>query len=176
MTQTYNDATSSYVAGTATSTLTAFFDSRSEAEAATRRLEEAGVRSSGIRMVPGYEADGVVPAATESRSGFWAALENFFFPYEDREVYSEGLRRGGFLVTVSGITDVMYEKFRIFSMTKAASTLMHGPTLGVPTVGRINMGQRQRQVRAALICLRLLPTVIAGHGTRPFLSWKKTCG
>ena len=32
--------------------------------------------------------------------GFWASLKEFFLPEEDRHLYAEGLRRGGFAVSV----------------------------------------------------------------------------
>ena len=34
-------------------------------------------------------------------SSFWSRLGDWFFPDEDRDVYAEGLRRGGFLVSAS---------------------------------------------------------------------------
>ncbi|WP_064710581.1 hypothetical protein [Rhizobium bangladeshense] len=90
--------------------LTAFFDSRSEAESAVSRLEDAGVPVARIRLMPGYEADeknaGVI---SDDRSGFFDALADFFFPDEDRAMYAEGLRRGGFLVQVNDIDDALYE-------------------------------------------------------------------
>ncbi|WP_064713669.1 hypothetical protein [Rhizobium bangladeshense] len=90
--------------------LTAFFDSRSEAESAVSRLEDAGVPVARIRLMPGYEADeknaGVI---SDARSGFFDALADFFFPDEDRAMYAEGLRRGGFLVQVNDIDDALYE-------------------------------------------------------------------
>ncbi len=39
-------------------------------------------------------------AASEEDGGFWDSLANFFMPDEDRYTYAEGLRRGGYLVTV----------------------------------------------------------------------------
>jgi hypothetical protein len=90
--------------------LTAFFDSRAQAESAVSRLEDAGVPVARIRLMPGYEADeksaGVM---SDDRSGFFDALADFFFPDEDRAVYAEGLRRGGFLVQVNDIDDALYE-------------------------------------------------------------------
>ncbi|PDT29132.1 hypothetical protein CO660_14990 [Rhizobium sp. L9] len=90
--------------------LTAFFDSRSEAESAISRLEDAGVPVARIRLMPGYEADGKnAGAISDDRSGFFDALADFFFPDEDRAMYAEGLRRGGFLVQVNDIDDALYE-------------------------------------------------------------------
>lgn len=42
-------------------------------------------------------------------SGFWPMLEDFFLPDEDRAIYAEGLRRGGFLVSVSNLNDTLVE-------------------------------------------------------------------
>lgn len=98
MTTLYNDGAPSIAGARAKSTLTAFFDSRSDAEAAVDNLKEAGVTD--VRLLPGYEADGEGPAAAEG-SGFWSRLGDWFFPDEDRDVYAEGLRRGGFLVSAS---------------------------------------------------------------------------
>ncbi|MBX5045413.1 hypothetical protein HJB64_01975 [Rhizobium lentis] len=89
--------------------LTAFFDSRSHAESAVSRLEDAGVPVARIRLMPGYEADEKNAGVMSDRSGFFDALADFFFPDEDRAMYAEGLRRGGFLVQVNAIDDALYE-------------------------------------------------------------------
>ena len=91
-------------------TLTAFFRDRGDAEEATRELMSAGIAEANIRLVPGKEPDSV--AATDidrDRKGFWEALGDFFFPDDDREVYAEGLRRGGYLVTVSNVSDAQHQ-------------------------------------------------------------------
>ncbi|RDJ03555.1 hypothetical protein [Rhizobium grahamii] len=97
MTNVYNDGAPA--GSRAKSTLTALFDSRSNAEDAVDKLKEAGVVD--VRLMPGYEADGEGSAAAVEGSGFWSRLGDWFFPAEDREVYAEGLRRGGFLVSAS---------------------------------------------------------------------------
>lgn len=108
-----------------TRAVTAMFDSRSDAEDAIEALVEAGFSREDVRLVPGYEKDSDVSgsgsstsgytgsgSATSSRSdtssrgheegrGFWESLSDFFFPEEDRYSYAEGLRRGGYLVTVN---------------------------------------------------------------------------
>ncbi|MDM9644802.1 YsnF/AvaK domain-containing protein [Rhizobium sp. S163] len=99
MADLYNDTTGAVTSNPANNTLSAFFDSRSDAENAVQRLKDAGIQDNAIRFMPGYEADGGV-AGSRERSGFWAGLADWFFPDEDRATYAEGLSRGGFLVSV----------------------------------------------------------------------------
>ncbi len=110
-----------------TRAVTAMFDNRSDAESAVDELVEAGFAREDIRLVPGYEKDsdtgtsGGMSSASgassytggvssrsdtsyrghEDNRGFWESLSDFFFPDEDRYSYAEGLRRGGYLVTVN---------------------------------------------------------------------------
>lgn len=110
MSNIHNDTNPGFSGPVGGGSLTAFFDSRSDAESAVSRLEDAGVPVARIRLMPGYEADeknaGVM---SDDRSGFFDALADFFFPDEDRAMYAEGLRRGGFLVQVNDIDDALYE-------------------------------------------------------------------
>lgn len=105
MTSIHNEASDSFASKTL-STLSAFFDDRSKAESAIRRLEDIGLPNERIRFMPGYETEGDV--ARSDHSGFWAGLADWFFPDEDRAAYAEGLRRGGFLVSVQ-VDDRSYE-------------------------------------------------------------------
>ncbi|MBW6425218.1 YsnF/AvaK domain-containing protein [Rhizobium sp. XQZ8] len=81
-------------------TITAFYDERSEAERAIEKLAEAGIPRSAIQLI----ADGHGDTATTTREnkGFWAMLGEFFLADDDRTTYAEGIRRGGYLLTVSG--------------------------------------------------------------------------
>src|SRR5215213_9703903 len=84
--------------------VTAFFDSRSDAEQAIERLSEAGVSRDSIRFMPGDERDpsdndAGTSARTQSR-GFWDSLGDWFLPDEDRSTYTEALSRGGYLLSV----------------------------------------------------------------------------
>jgi len=101
MANLYSDNLTTGQKGSAYNTLTAFFDSRADAEQAVSRLQDAGIESNNIRFMPGYEADDAAVSGANERSGFWAALADWFFPDDDRTVYAEGLHRGGFLVSVS---------------------------------------------------------------------------
>ncbi len=93
-------------------TVTAFFDSRTDAEEAISRLHAAGIPRDGIRLTPGHE-DTAGRAGTQSfpeaSAGLWDSLRDLFLPDEDRHTYAEGLRRGGFLVSVSA-SDADYER------------------------------------------------------------------
>ena len=80
---------------------TAFFDSRDAAEAASRDLAQAGFHPDAVTLVGGNadpaDEEPVLPEA----GGFWHALKAFFMPEEDRFTYAEGLRRGGFVLSVT---------------------------------------------------------------------------
>jgi len=89
-------------------TVTAFFRDKADAEEATRKLASAGIAEGNIRLVPGRESDSVAATDIDTGRGFWEALGDFFFPSDDREVYAEGLRRGGYLVTVN-VNDAQHE-------------------------------------------------------------------
>jgi hypothetical protein len=68
-------------------------------------LVSAGIAEASVSLVPGKEPESI--AATDidnDGKGFWESLGDFFFPADDREVYAGGLRRGGYLVTVSNLT------------------------------------------------------------------------
>ena len=76
--------------------VTAFFDTQEAADAARQDLVTQGVPSGDVR-VAGGEATGAEPAHPH---GFWESLKDFFVPDEDRHLYAEGLRRGGFALSV----------------------------------------------------------------------------
>src|SRR5215204_1540530 len=94
-------------------TITAFFDNRQDADEAIQRLVAEGVSRTGINIVEGSQgsAQGSTAARSSSQEdmGFWDALKDLFLPDEDRSTYAEGLRRGGYLVTVRA-SDAQYER------------------------------------------------------------------
>lgn len=95
---------------TAPRTLTTFFDLRSDAEEAMVRLNAKGL--SDVRLTGGEEFAGRADLDTDR--GFWESISSFFFPDKDRAAYSEGLRRGGFLLTVDNVPPETHdEAFRI---------------------------------------------------------------
>jgi len=86
--------------------ITAFFDSRSEATKAIDELVKAGIPRAGIRLMPENEGStSATPTTsydtTKDEKGFWASLEEFFFPEEDRFTYAEAMHRGTIMVSAS---------------------------------------------------------------------------
>jgi len=86
--------------------ITAFFDSRSEATKAIEELAKAGIPRAGIRLMPENEGStSATPTTsydtTKDEKGFWASLEEFFFPEEDRFTYAEAMHRGTIMVSAS---------------------------------------------------------------------------
>ncbi|MGI4765193.1 MAG: YsnF/AvaK domain-containing protein [Janthinobacterium lividum] len=96
-------------------TITAVFDTRSQADQAIAQLKAAGVPSSDITVLPGEGETGTYADEAEGRGkGFWASLEQLFGGTEDHATYRESIRRGGIMVSVraedarlEGIVDVL---------------------------------------------------------------------
>jgi uncharacterized protein (TIGR02271 family) len=81
---------------------TAFFEDRGAAEEAASRLRGLGITDASIRLTGGD--DYTSRSDYQSDRGFWDSISDFFFPSEERVTYAEGLRRGGYLLTVSGVS------------------------------------------------------------------------
>lgn len=90
-----------------TRTITAYFDSTTDAELARDRLIQAGVSSSAIAIHSASTGEAASGDVYEDK-GFWASLADLFMPEEDRYAYSEGIRRGGSVVTVEA-SDAEYD-------------------------------------------------------------------
>ena len=76
--------------------VTAFFDTQDAADVARGDLIRAGVPEADLRIAGG--ATGMAEPAQPQ--GFWESLKEFFIPDEDRHLYAEGLRRGGYALSV----------------------------------------------------------------------------
>jgi uncharacterized protein (TIGR02271 family) len=107
-----------YAASGAATTVTAFFDSRTEAEAAAHRLRALDLTGR-VTVTEGAGGSGLTDAGTGSGSGtgsspddrgFFERLGDFLFPDEDRSTYAEGLSRGGHLVTVTDLAPADYDR------------------------------------------------------------------
>jgi uncharacterized protein (TIGR02271 family) len=95
--------------GGARRTITAFFEDRKDASEAVQRLEKSGIPRSEIRMVEGAKPTTSKSSPSKESGGFWDSLSDFFLPDDDRETYAEGLRRGGYLVSV-GCDEAHYDR------------------------------------------------------------------
>ena len=78
-------------------TVTAFFDTRDAADKARADLIAAGISPDTVSVLGG---DAVDTASGAQEGGFWHALKELFVPDEDKYTYAEGLRRGGFTLSV----------------------------------------------------------------------------
>ena len=78
-------------------TLTAFFDTREAADRAISDLERTGIPRQHISRIDGGTSS---TGVSQGGTGFWDSLKDLFMPEEDRYGYAEGLRRGGYMVSV----------------------------------------------------------------------------
>ncbi|WP_128254509.1 YsnF/AvaK domain-containing protein [Falsirhodobacter deserti] len=109
---TYNSDIGTSASGT--TSVSALFDSRADAESAARRLREIGISDAQIRMVEGSTGTtGTTTTGTadaDRNKGFWDTLSDYLLPDEDRYSYAEGLSRGSHLITVTGVDAANYDR------------------------------------------------------------------
>lgn len=79
--------------------ITAFYDSREYANNAALMLRQAGVPEADVTVSPESASAGYADTAEPHAKGFWASLEEMFGGTDDHSTYSEGVRRGGTLLT-----------------------------------------------------------------------------
>jgi hypothetical protein len=83
-------------------TVTALFDSRSDAEAAKQRLQQSRIDADNIaihdKSSSGFNENSY---SSSSDPGDVGSIKNAFLPDEDRHTYEEGVRRGGVLLTAT---------------------------------------------------------------------------
>jgi uncharacterized protein (TIGR02271 family) len=95
-------------------TITALFDSRADAEAAKDRLRTARVDANDVHIhdhsSSGYSESGY---STHQDRGFWDSVKNAFLPDEDRHAYEEGVRRGGAVLTADVDDDCIDKAVRV---------------------------------------------------------------
>lgn len=88
--------------------ITAFFDERAQAESAVAKLEDNGIDRSSIQMVEGRDSNQTQSKESSKDDGFMATLKDMFTGSDDNkkdhDTYAEGLRRGGYLVSVKAPT------------------------------------------------------------------------
>lgn len=97
-----------------TRTITAFFDDRSDAEAAQERLKQSNVHADFVRIHDkSSEGYSETSRSTHDDRGIWASIKNAFLPDEDRHIYEEGVRRGGYLLTADVDDDAVGDAVRV---------------------------------------------------------------
>ena len=96
------------------STITALFDSRADAEAAKERLKSANVDADHVQVHDKTSSghDGTSYSNHQDR-GIWGSVKNAFLPDEDRHTYEEGVRRGGAVLTADVDDDRVDEAVRV---------------------------------------------------------------
>lgn len=102
---------------TSTRTLTGFFDDKASADRVVEALVDMGIPRDDITMVAGTGTQTTTTTTTvrnDEHIGFWESLGNMFLPDEDRYSYAEGLRRGGYMVTVHTIEGASTKVMDIF--------------------------------------------------------------
>jgi uncharacterized protein (TIGR02271 family) len=82
-----------------TRTITAIYDSESDARAARQQLLQSGLEDDDVRIVSHQLTSTAVGGDAQKHEGLWESIKDFFVGDDDRPVYSEGLRRGGCLLT-----------------------------------------------------------------------------
>ncbi len=97
-----------------TRTVTAFFDSRSDATRAVEQLVAAGIPRAQVRLLPETEQSGSYSSGSSydvdrDEKGFWESLADMFFPAEDRYSYAEAMHRGDIMVTAT-VDDTMADR------------------------------------------------------------------
>ena len=87
-------------------TITAFFDTRNDAARAMEALVQAGFSRTAIQLRPETETayrrtEGSFYDSSRDEGGFWDTLRELPLPDEDRTAYSEGMSRGGVLLSIT---------------------------------------------------------------------------
>jgi uncharacterized protein (TIGR02271 family) len=75
--------------------ITGLFDNRAAAEEVVEHLVRHDNVDRSRISIHGTDAGGTVP----EEEGLWASIKSLFVPDEDRHVYSEGIRRGGVVLS-----------------------------------------------------------------------------
>lgn len=84
-------------------TITALYDNHADATAAQSKLLALGIPAGSIKILSGTQTTQTSTSNTGTKpdEGFWGSLKELFMPEEDRYAYSEGLNRGGTMLSVT---------------------------------------------------------------------------
>jgi uncharacterized protein (TIGR02271 family) len=97
-------------------TVTAMFDSRSDAEAARSRLQTSHIEVDNIRIIDQSSASSTPGSGDGDGKGFFAHLRDLFLPDEDAHAYGEGIGRGSYLLCVQVDDDRADEAIQILEI------------------------------------------------------------
>lgn len=111
-------------------TITALYDSRTEAEAARARLTAANIDADNVRIMD-QGSSGSTGGSGDNSTGLWASLKDAFVSDEDRHSYGEGMRRGGVMLCASVDDDDTDRAIQILDQT-----------------GGVDMDERERSWRS----------------------------
>jgi uncharacterized protein (TIGR02271 family) len=100
-----------------TRTITAIYDSESEARQAREQLVDNGLDDDDVRIVRHNLSSTAVSG--DGDRGIWESIKDFFVGDDDRPVYSEGLRRGGYLLTARVDDDHSAQAISVLERTNA---------------------------------------------------------
>lgn len=96
-------------------TITALYDKHADATAAQSKLLALGIPAGSIKILSGTQTTqtSTITTGTKPDEGFWGSLKELFMPEEDRYAYSEGLNRGGTMLSVTTDTAHVDQVFDI---------------------------------------------------------------
>lgn len=104
-----------------TRTITAIYDSEAEARAASAQLANYGIGEDDVRIVSNSLT--ATQVGSDSRGdhegGLWESIKDFFVGDDDRPAYSEGVRRGGYLLTARVDEDRSDQAISVLERTNA---------------------------------------------------------
>lgn len=89
--------------------LSAFFDTREAAEEAAGQLRRIGLLDSNIGLTGGEEFSAPMEAGAPEPKGFWESISDFLLSDDESATYSEGLRRGGYILSVRDVPDAQFD-------------------------------------------------------------------
>ena len=103
-----------------TRTITAIYDSEADARMAREQLMSNGLGDDDVRIVSqNLSSSPVGTDAGYEDKGMWESIKDFFVGEDDRPVYSEGLRRGGYLLTAKVDEDMSDRAISVLEETNA---------------------------------------------------------
>ena len=101
-------------------TITALFDTRADADAGRQRLLDAKLDADNVK-IHDKSSVGETGYSSPNEPGMWASIKNAFLPDEDRHLYEEGVRRGGFLLTADVDADQADEAVKALNESNVQS-------------------------------------------------------